>query len=185
MAVEAYTAMEIMVAKEFSPKTPRLLNIGTIHGGQTNNVICNYCKMFGSARSWDDDVSEKLITRIREICAGIAAMHGGEAKVTVNKFLPYIDNHPAMARQMQLAAAKVIGQENVLPIDRGLGGEDFAFFSRKKPCTLFSLGTRSSAETGFALHNDHFDLDERAMMIGVDIFTQFVFDNMDGINFEA
>lgn len=184
MAVEAYTAMEIMVAKEFSPKEPRLLNIGTIHGGQTNNVICNYCKMFGSARSWDDNVSEQLITRIRQICEGIAAMHGGEAKVTVNKFLPYIENHPAMARQMKLSAAKVIGVENVLPIDRGLGGEDFAFFSRKKPCVLYSLGTRSSAETGFALHNDHFDLDERAMMVGVDIFTQFVFDNMDGINFE-
>ena len=184
MAVEAYSAMEIMVAKEFSPKEPRLLNIGTIHGGQTNNVICNYCKMFGSARSWDDDVSEKLITRIRQICEGIAAIHGGEAKVTVNKFLPYIKNDPTMARQMKLAASKIVGEENVLPIDRGLGGEDFAFFSRKKPCVLYSLGTRSSAETGYALHNDHFDLDERAMKIGVDIFTQFVFDNMNGINFE-
>ena len=72
----------------------------------------------------------------------------------------------------------------IRPANRGLGGEDFAFFSRKKPCTLFSLGTRSSAETGIALHNDHFDLDEGAMKIGVDIFTQFVFDNMNGINFE-
>ena len=82
MAVEAYTAMEIMVAKEFAPTAPRLFNIGVIQGGQTNNIICNYYKMFGSSRAHSDEVSEKLITRVREICEGIAKMNGGEAKVT-------------------------------------------------------------------------------------------------------
>ena len=183
MAVEAYTAMEIMVAKEFAPTAPRLFNIGVIQGGQTNNIICNYCKMFGSSRAHSDEVSEKLITRIREICEGVAKMNGGEAKITVNKFLPYVLNHEAVAKQLWASAEKVVGEGNVVVPGRGLGGEDFGFLSRKKPCAFFRLGTRKDEATGYVLHTVKFDLDENAMAIGVDTFLQFVLDNMNGIQF--
>lgn len=183
MAVEAYTAMEIMVAKEFSPTEPRLFNIGVIQGGQTNNIICNYCKMFGSSRAHSDAVSEKLITRIREICEGIAKMNGGEAKVTVNKFLPYVLNNDTVAEQMRISAGKIVGEENVLHPTRGLGGEDFGFLSRKKPCAFFRLGSRSGEPTANVLHTVKFDLDENALAVGMKIFLQFVLDNQNGIAF--
>ncbi|MBR4863764.1 MAG: amidohydrolase [Oscillospiraceae bacterium] len=183
MAVEAYTAMEIMVAKEFSPNEPRLFNIGVIQGGQTNNIICNYCKMFGSSRAHSDEVSEKLITRVREICEGIAKMNGGEAKVTVNKFLPYVLNNDAVAEQLRISAKKIVGDDNVFVPGRGLGGEDFGFLSRKKPCAFFRLGTRCSEATSHVLHTVKFDLDENALAIGMKIFLQFVLDNQNGIAF--
>lgn len=183
MAVEAYTAMEIMVAKEIAPTTPRLLNIGTIHGGETNNVICNYCKMYCSSRTHSDDVTEFIIQRVREICDSVAKMSGGESKVTVNKFLPCVINNENVVERVKATLEKVIGEENILPMIRGLGGEDFSFLSRVKPCALISLGTRGDdPNTGVALHNDHFDLDERAMGLGVEIFVQFVLDNMGGID---
>lgn len=185
MAVEAYTALEIMVAKEFSPTEPRLLNIGAIQGGQTNNVICNYCKMFGTARAHSDEVSEKLLTRIRQICEGIAQMHGAEAKVTVNKFLPYVLNNETVVEKLRIAGAKVLGQENVLSTSRKLGGEDFGFLSRKKPCGFFRLGTKSEdPATANVLHTVRFNIDEKAMANGVKIFVQFVLDNMNGIRFD-
>ena len=183
MAVEAYTAMEIMVAKEFAPTAPRLFNIGVIQGGQTNNIICNYCKMFGSSRAHSDEVSEKLITRITEICEGIAKMNGGEAKVTVNKFLPFVLNNETVAKQLWASAEKVVGEGNVFVPGRGLGGEDFGFLSRKKPCAFFRLGTRAGESTSYVLHTVKFDLDEKAMEIGVTTFVQFVLDNQNGIEF--
>ncbi len=183
MAVEAYTAMEIMVAKEFSPTAPRLFNIGVIQGGQTNNIICNYCKMFGSSRAHSDEISEKLITRVREICEGIAKMNGGEAKVTVNKFLPYVLNNETVAKKLWTSAAKIVGEENIFAPTRGLGGEDFGFLSRKKPCAFFRLGTRKDEATSHVLHTVKFDLDESGMAIGVNIFLQFVLDNQNGIEF--
>ena len=183
MAVEAYSAMEIMVAKEFSPTAPRLFNIGAIQGGQTNNIICNYCKMFGSARAHSDDVSETLITRVREICEGIAKMNGGEAKVTVNKFLPYVLNNEKVTEKLWAAAEKTVGEGNVFETGRGLGGEDFGFLSRKKPCAFFRLCTKKDEATGHVLHTVKFDLDESAMAIGVKTFLQFVLDNQNGIEF--
>ena len=183
MAVEAYAAMEIMVAKEFSPTAPRLFNIGSIQGGQTNNIICNYCKMFGSARAQSDEVSETLITRVREICEGIAKMNGGEAKVTVNKFLPYVLNNEKVTEKLWAAAEKTVGEGNVFETARGLGGEDFGFLSRKKPCAFFRLCTKKDEATSHVLHTVKFDLDESAMAIGVKTFLQFVQDNQKGIEF--
>ena len=184
MAVEAYTAMEIMVAKEFKAKDPRVFNVGVFSGGFTNNIICDYCKLFCTSRTHDDGVTQKILDRCTEICQGIAAMNGGEAKVTVNKLLPYVHNDPIVAERIRAAAGKVLGEENVLEKDRGLGGEDFAFFSRVKPCTMFSLGSGSSPETKIPVHNVHMDIDERCMQVAVDVFVQFVMDNMNGIDLE-
>jgi len=184
MAVQAYTAMHTMLAKEFPPMNARLLNIGSIEGGHTNNVICDYCKMFGSARTYTDADCEKLINRIRQICDGVAAMQGGQAKVTVNKLLPFVINHPVVTERARAAAEKVVGQENVLPGARNMGGEDFGFLSRKKPCCWFTLGTGCSPETRVPLHNVKFNMDESAMRTGVEIFLQFVLDNMNGIQLE-
>ena len=183
MAVEAYTAMEIMVAKEFAPTAPRLFNIGVIQGGQTNNIICNYCKMFGSSRAHSDEVSEKLITRVREICEGIAKMNGGEAKVTVNKFLPYVLNNETVAKKLRVSVEKIVGEDKVFTPVRGLGGEDFGFLSRKKPCAFFRLGSRCGESTSHVLHTVKFDLDENALAVGVKIFLQFVLDNQNGMEF--
>ena len=181
MAVEAYTAMEIMVAREFKATIPRVLNIGAFNGGHTNNIVCDYCKLFCSSRTHDDAVTQKILDRCTQICEGIAAMNGGSAKVTVNKFLPYVHNDSIVAERVRATAEKVLGAENVLEKERGLGGEDFAFFSRVKPCTMFNLGSGSSPETRVPVHNVHMDIDERCMEVGVNLFVQFVLDNMGGI----
>ena len=64
-------------------------------------------------------------------------------------------------------------------------GEDFAFFSRIKPCVLFRLGTRNeeNPDTQVPLHNDHFDIDEECFANGISLFVNFVLDNQNGITF--
>lgn len=181
MAVQAYQAMDHLNAKEFDPTEPRLLNVGTIHGGNTNNIICDYCKMFVSARSFSDEVSDFMLKRIREIADSVAAQNGGTAKVTVTKFLPFVVNEPKAAAQMRRTAAKVVGAEKVLPVKRGLGGEDFGFLSRKKPSVFFRLGTKSGDSTGYPLHNAMFNVDDGCFRVGIDMFTQFVLDTMHGV----
>ena len=184
MAVEAYTAMEIMVAKEFSAKTPRVFNVGSFNGGITNNIICDYCKLFCTSRTHDDGVTQKILDRCTQISESIAAMNGGEAKVTVTKLLPYVHNDPIVVEKLWASAEKVLGEGNVLEKVRTLGGEDFAFFSRVKPCAMFMLGSGSSPETKIPVHNVRMDIDERCLQVGVDVFVQFVLDNMGGIELE-
>ena len=149
--------------------------------GNTNNIICDYCKMFVSSRSFSDEVSEFMLRRIREIADGVAAQNGGSAKVTVTKFLPFVINEPKATAQMRRTAEKVVGADNVVHAKRGLGGEDFGFLSRKKPSVFFRLGTKGGEATGYPLHNDRFNVDDGCFQVGIDMFTRFVLDTMNGL----
>lgn len=182
MAVESYTAMENMVAKELPPTTPRLLNIGVFEGGKTNNVICDHSRLFMTSRAHSDEVTDFMHRRICEICKGIAAIHGGRAEVTVNKLLPYVINHETVASRLEAAAEKVVGKAHTGIHPRSLGAEDFGYLSRKKPCAMFQLGSRSQLPgSEKPLHSADVNFDEGCMAVGIDTFIQFVLDNQDGM----
>lgn len=185
MGVEAYMAMELMLARETPSAEPCLLNVGSFNAGKTNNIVCDYAKLFLSARTHTDELIEFMERRIKEICEGVAAMAGGSAKVTVTKLLPYVDNHPVMTKKMWETAEKLLGKDRVGWAPRTMGGEDFAFLSRKKPGVMFRLGVANDTDpcSRTALHNDHFNPDERCFEVSVPMFVNFVLENQDGIDF--
>ena len=186
MGVEAYMAMEMILAKEVESKQPCVLNIGAFNAGHTNNVICDYAKLFMSVRTWDDDLTDYMERRIREVCQGVAQLSGGRAEVTRTKTLPYVYNNPVVIEKLRQTARELLGADKVGVAPRTMGGEDFAFFSRKKPCAMFRLGVANDTnpDTRCALHNDHFDADESCFETGITMFTNFVLENQDGIDWE-
>lgn len=183
MAVQAHQAMHTMVCKELLPQEARMLNIGSIHGGNTNNIICDHCTMFASARTFTDENSQYLLERITQICEGVAAMNGGSAKVTVNKLLPYMDNDETVTKAVYASAAKVLGEDKILPRSRKLGGEDFGFLARKKPCVMFRLGTKNpeNPATAGALHSAKVQFDDGCFETGLAVMKAFILDNMEGL----
>ena len=183
MAVQAYTSMEMMAAREVPSKDCFVFNVGQFTAGNTNNIVCDYAKLFISARAWTDELTDFMERRVREICEATAKMIGGEAKVTVTKLLPYMDNNAKLVEKLWASAERTLGKGNVKEYARGMGAEDFAFISRIKPSVLISMGTGCDAnpDTRRPLHNDHFDLDERCFDKGIDMFVNFVLDCQDGV----
>ena len=184
MAVRAYTDIEFMVAKEFPAKTPIIFNVGSIHAGKANNVIPDRCTMFCSLRNFTEENSEKSVRRVKEIIECVAKSAGGRATFTPSKHYPILYNDETMTERVRAAAEKVVGADHIVPNGRGLGGEDFSYFTRLKPGCMFRLGTRNE-ERGIVSvgHTDTFDIDEAALEVGVRVFTQFILDNMGGIRF--
>ena len=185
MAVESYLGIEMMAAREIPSKECFVLNVGSFHGGNTNNIVCDYAKMFLSSRAWDDELSAFMERRIRQICEGTAAMIGGEAKVTVTKMLPYVDNNPVVNAKVRAVAEKLVGKENIEAGVRSMGGEDFSFLTRKKPCAMFRVGISNDTnpDTRAPLHNSHLDADEKCFDTSIPMFVNFVLENQDGIQF--
>ncbi len=184
MAVEAYMAMELMVAREVAGKSPCILNIGAFNGGITNNVVCDYAKLFLTNRTHSDELTEYVERRIHEICESIAKTAGGRAEVKRTKLLPYVINHPKVTRLTRAAAEKAIGAENIQEAPRTMGGEDFSFLCRRKPGCMFRLGIRNEKDPGThaPLHNERFNADERCFDVGIPVFVNFVLDNQDGVD---
>ena len=184
MAVRAYTDIEFMLAKEVAAKHPVIFNVGSIHGGEVNNVLCDHCTLHCSLRTQDDTVASYVQDKIQKIITAVASTAGGRATYTPNQHLPIVHNHERLTQQIDIAAQKVIGAENLRPHIRTSGGEDFSYFASEKPGCMFRLGVRN-AEKGitYDLHQDRFDIDEAALEIGVNVFLQFILDNMNGIDF--
>lgn len=179
MAVKAYTAIEFMVAKEVIPTEPCVLNIGQFEGGKTNNIVCDYCKLFGTLRTWCTEVNDFVIERLKGIISAVANESGGKATFEINKFLPVVENDPNITERLRESAIKVLGKDKVLQRTRTMGGEDFSFFTMKKPGMMFRLGIHNE-EKGFvnSIHQNIFDVDEGCIETGIKVFTQFVLDNM-------
>lgn len=184
MAVRAYTDIEFMIAKEIKAKNPIIFNVGAIHGGVTNNIICDRCSMFCTLRTQNKEDADYILTKIKKIITSVAETAGGRAEFVESKHYPIVNNHPVIVKKIRAAAEKTVGKDNVLPRVQTMGGEDFSYFANLKPGCMFRLGVRNK-EKGYtvAVHNGKFMIDEAALDIGVSVFVRFVIDNMNGIDF--
>lgn len=182
MAVKAYTEIEFMIAKEIKAKDPIIFNVGSIHGGVANNIICDKCTMFCTLRTQNQENADYILGKIKKIITSIAELSGGEAKFVESKHYPIVINNEVVADKIIEAASKIIGKENIKQRAQGMGGEDFSYFALEKPGCMFELGVQNE-ELGYTVgvHNGKFMLDEDALKIGSDIFVQFVIDNQNGI----
>jgi amidohydrolase len=183
MAIRAYTDIEFMIAKEIKAQNPVIFNVGAIHGGVANNIICDECSMFCTLRTQNEKDAEYILAKIKKIIDAIAETAGGRAEYVQKKHYPMVNNHPVITEKIREAAEKVLGEGKIIPKAQGMGGEDFSYFANLKPGCMFHLGT-GNVEKGYTvgLHNGKFMIDESALELGVKIFIQFVLDNMNGID---
>ncbi len=178
-----YQALQLLISRETDPFDPAVLSIGKFEGGTTTAVVPGVCTLTGSFRSLRDASRERMIPRINRLVAGIAEQAGAQASVEwSNVYLPTVHNDKTMCKMFTQSAAKIVGEEGVLPLLPSTGGEDFAWYEQNgTPGLLFGLGARNPAkDTVYPAHTALWDIDEDAMENGAKIFVQFVLDHMDG-----
>ncbi len=183
MAVRAYTDIQFMISKELKANDQVIFNVGSMHGGETNNIICEHAYMYCTLRTFTEEVEKYIIGKIKRIIDSVADVAGGEARFVEKKHYPIVNNDPLVTERVRAAAEKVVGRENTLPRQRSHGGEDFSFFANLKPGAMFRLGIKNKARgITAAVHHDDFDIDEDSLEIGVNVFKQFIIDNMHGLH---
>lgn len=184
MAVRAYVALEMLIAKEVDTRDPVVFNVGAINGGVTNNIIADHCRMFCTLRTHREDTEALLLARIKEICEGVAGSARGKFVFTTSKHYPIVYNNAVLFEKMTETAKRVVGVEHITKNPRSLGGEDFAYFAAQKPGFMFRLGIRNESKGIInGVHHNNFDIDEEALDVGVQMFMRFVLDHQDGITF--
>ena len=91
-------------------------------------------------------------------------------------------NDPKISAKVLEAQRKVVGEENIAPIAVRLGAEDFAFYGEKAPAAFFRLGILNEARGCVSpAHNGDFRVDDEVLHLGVEVFVQFILDNMNCI----
>jgi metal-dependent amidase/aminoacylase/carboxypeptidase family protein len=83
------------------------------------------------------------------------------------------------------AMSKVVGKDHTKYLKPGMGSEDFSRYGEVVPAVFFRLGT-GCKEKGITVagHHSDFQIDESALIYGVNSFVQFVLDHQGGIDKE-
>ena len=179
MAVRVYNDVQFMRARELNPLEKIVIGVGTIHGGNVNNIVCDHVEMSFSIRTQSTPLSDHIYKRIQQIANSVAADMGGRAEVEPLKFSPALHNDLTVCDQVEAAAAAIVGAENIVPKGESMGAEDFAYYLEHKPGCLFNLGVTKPGTPYIPLHNEKMTVDEDALTVAPDVFIRYILDQME------
>ena len=148
-----------------------VITFGQIQGGNASNIIPETVELLGTMRTLEPDIRCFTMQRITEIAQAVADASRTQIEVEFEIATESIQNDDHMVHILENAASQTLGDENVELIARpSMGGEDFAFFTSQVPGAMWRLGCVSNDRGGAPLHSPTFDIDERALAIGAELF---------------
>lgn len=163
-------ALNGIVSRRLHPFDPAVVSIGSLHGGQAENVIPERVEFGGTLRYTEAQVQKQIHAEIERAFA-LSRAFGGDYELRFEIGTPPMQNHPEVVSLIEAAAADLLGSGHVLPFQKELGAEDFGCFSEVVPGAMFVLGTRIEGDERLG-HNSRFDIDERALTIGAAILAE-------------
>jgi len=172
-AAHVVTALQSVVSREVSPVQPAVVTIGAIHGGQAFNVIPDDVTLTGTIRTFDPELRRSMPERIARLATGVAAGLQCRAEVEVKTGNPAVINDAGVAAIARRAAARVVGEQDVIVPEPTMGGEDMAvYFERAPGCFVFIGSANPSRGLDQPHHSPRFDFDEAALAIGCEFLLQ-------------
>lgn len=170
-ASHTVAALQTLVSRNTSPLDSVVLSLGTIHGGEKENIVAKEVVVRGTLRSLDTPTRTRAKEHITRIAENAAAAFGASAEVAfVDGYIALI-NDDNILHTVEQTAIDVVGKENIVYKEfPSMGGEDFSYFSDEIPGAFFHLGCRNEEKgCNQPLHNDSFQLDEDCIALGVEM----------------
>jgi amidohydrolase len=164
-------------------RSPVIVTIGSIHGGVRYNIIPDRVEMEGTIRYLNPQTREEIYTRIRRTVTDIASSFGATAEVRIVENAVPVVNPPDLVVRARAAAARAIGEQNVLTDAPVMPAEDFAYFQREVPGVFFFYGVNPpgvSVEDAAPNHNPRFFVHEPAMETALRAMLAVTLDRVGG-----
>jgi hippurate hydrolase len=153
------------------PLESGVVSICVFQAGTTNNVIPQTAKLAGTIRSLTPAVRDLLETRVKEVCDGVAKLHGATARVRYHRGYPVTVNHAAQTAFAAEVASEIAGKDRVddelAPL---MGAEDFSYMLNARPGAFIFVGNGDSA----GLHHPAYDFNDDVIPVGSSYWVRLV-----------
>jgi len=162
------TELPAALSRRVDPRSSLSLVWGRVSAGTAANAIPDDGIAEGTVRCLDDEAWHEAPDLLKALIESVASAYGVIADLNYQRNVPPTVNEPISTAMLAAAAKQVLGADAVVSTPQSMGGEDFAWYLESIPGSLARLGTRrpGSAED-FDIHQPLFDVDERAIGIGV------------------
>lgn len=162
------------LARRMDPRWGVSLVWGRIESGSAPNVIPQHAELEGTVRCLELAGWREVPDALHELIGAMAEIHRAKWSLDYKRGVPPVVNEAETIAQLDMAMTRQFGGEGegvVEETEQSLGGEDFSWYLEHAPGALARLGVRAPHETAVRdLHQGRFDVDERAIAIGVELF---------------
>ncbi|WP_376778553.1 amidohydrolase [Kitasatospora kifunensis] len=162
------------LARRMDPRWGVSLVWGRIEAGSAPNVIPQHAELEGTVRCLELAGWREAPDVLHELVTSMAETHRAKWSLDYKRGVPPVVNEAESIAQFEMAMTSqfgATGDEVVEDTEQSLGGEDFSWYLEHAPGALARLGVRAPHETGVRdLHQGDFDVDERAIAVGVELF---------------
>jgi amidohydrolase len=170
VASHIVVAAQTIVSRSTTPLQPAVVSITTIHGGRVHNIIPDTVTMTGTVRTLDLDTQRAIKRRMGEICEATGRAFGATVEFRYDDGYPPLMNDPASVDLVAGVVTREFGADRVRMMPPVMGGEDFAYYVQRVPGAFAMLGMGDGRPHPH--HNARFDIDERALPIGVRLMVE-------------
>jgi amidohydrolase len=145
---------------------------GRIESGHAPNVIPQHAELSGTVRCLDLEAWRQAPDVVHAAIDEVATLHRAKSEINYVRGVPPVVNDPVITELLRDAMIARRGADSIEGTEQSLGGEDFSWYLEQVPGALARLGVRTPGERAVRdLHQGDFDADERAITVGVELFT--------------
>ena len=176
-AVQVYLALQSLIARETAGSEEAVLTVGQLTAGDAPNIIPERAVLQGTLRTFGKDLRTRLVQRIQEISAGVAAAYRCKMDYESLFSCASVVTDDAVTGSVRDSIRTAAPQLTVLGGAHGMASEDFAEITQLVPAAYFMIGAGPDDESKrLGQHNPKLEFNEDVLHMGAAIYAQAALD---------
>jgi amidohydrolase len=167
------TGVPGILSRRVDPRNSTVMVWGAVNAGVAANAIPQIGTLAGTIRTASREAWVAMEDLVREIVSSLLASLNVEFSVQYRRGVPPVVNDELSTRIL-IHAIEAIGADVLSDTFQSGGGEDFSWYLEEVPGAMARLGVWSGRGPQLDLHQPTFDLDERALAVGVRVLVNIV-----------
>jgi amidohydrolase len=167
------TGLPGVLSRRIDPRNGTVMVWGAVNAGVAANAIPQIGTLAGTIRTASRETWLSLEDIVRQAVTALLSPLGVEHTLQYSRGVPPVVNEDVSTR-IVVHAIEALGPDVLADTRQSGGGEDFSWYLEEVPGAMARLGVWSGHGPQLDLHQPTFDLDERALAVGVRLMVNIV-----------
>jgi amidohydrolase len=167
------TGLPGVLSRRIDPRNSTVMVWGAVNAGVAANAIPQSGVLAGTVRTASRETWLTLEEIVDETVSALLSPLGIEHSLQYRRGVPPVVNEEISTRIIT-HAIEAVGPDVLADTRQSGGGEDFSWYLEEVPGAMARLGVWSGRGPQLDLHQPTFDLDERALAIGLRVLVNIV-----------
>lgn len=183
ISAEIINGLQSIITREIKSSENVLLSLCRINGGSAFNIIPDMVEIEGTIRTFNNELRDYFIRRIKEKSKLIAESMLGECEIELVEYACVTNNDKNITESVRKTAEKLFSKEAIWDkyFNPSMGGEDFSYYL-KKVAGCFALFS-TITEKNIPNHNNKFEVNESKLNMPAELMANWAIDFLNDANY--